>query len=242
MELELAVALASVAVAVAVAEALSALLKLPNLSMIFLTAVLFCAVRFGTRAAVLASLASFAAYNFFFIEPIYTFTVAQPQELFALLIFLAVAVLTGSLTGRIRDQREMVIGNAEVTQSLYDYSRKLSGASRPDDVLWAAAAHLHATFGGRIVLLVAEGDELQIRAAWPPDAQLDAAALGAANWAQQKKEPAGWGTGTLPRIAYQFRPAARRARGDRGLRLRAPFRGSADQCGGRAGADRHPRS
>ena len=203
---ELAVALVSVAAAVAVAEALSAVLQLPNLSMIFLTAVLFCAVRFGTRAAVLASLASFAAYNFFFIQPIYTFTVAQPQELFALLIFLAVAVLTGSLTGRIRDQREMVIGNAEVTQSLYDYSRKLSGASTPDDVLWAAAAHLHATFGGRIVLLVAEGDELQIRAAWPPDAHLDAAALGAANWAQQKKEPAGWGTGTLPRIAYQFRP------------------------------------
>ena len=174
--------------------------------MIFLTAVLFSAVRFGTRAAVLASLASFAAYNFFFIEPIYTFTVAQPQELFALLIFLAVAVLTGSLTGRIRDQRETVIRNAEVTQSLYDYSRKLSGASSADDVLWAAAAHLHATFGGRIVLLVAEGDELQIRAAWPPDAQLDAAALGAAHWAQQKKEPAGWGTGTLPRVAYQFRP------------------------------------
>ncbi len=203
---ELAVAFASVACAVAVAEALSAVLQLPNLSMIFLTAVLFSAVRFGTRAAVFASLASFAAYNFFFIEPIYTFTVAQPQELFALLIFLAVAVLAGSLTGRIRDQREMVVRNAGVTQSLYDYSRKLSGASRPDDVLWAAAAHLHETFGGRIVLLVSEGDELQIRAAWPPDAHLDAAALGAAHWAQQKREPAGWGTGTLPRIAYQFRP------------------------------------
>ena len=115
-------------------------------------------------------------------------------------------MFAGSLTGRIRDQRETVIRNAQVTQSLYDYSRKLSGASSPDDVLWAAAAHLHATFGGRIVLLAAEGDELQIRAAWPPDAQLDPAALGAARWAQQKKEPAGWGTGTLPRVAYQFRP------------------------------------
>src|SRR5579863_1838676 len=203
---ELAAALVSVGGAVAVAEALSTALKLPNLSMIFLTAVLFCAVRFGTRAAVFASLASFAAYNFFFIPPIYTFTIAQPQELFALLIFLAVAVLTGSLTGRIRDQRETVIRNAELTQSLYDYSRKLSGASSADDVLWAAAAHLHATFGGRIVLLVAEGDELQTRAAWPPDAELDPAALGAANWARQKREPAGWGTGTLPRVAYQFRP------------------------------------
>ena len=55
-------------------------------------------------------------------------------------------------------------------------------------------------------LLVADGDDLQIRAAWPPDAQLDAAALGAARWAQQKNEPAGWGTGTLPRVEYQFRP------------------------------------
>jgi len=169
-----------VAVAVAVGRVLTALTPFPNLSMIFLMAVLFPAVTFGIWPAISASLLSFLAYNFFFIEPIYTFTVAQPQELFALLIFLAVAVLTGSLTGRIRDQREMVIGNAEVTQSLYDYSRKLSGASRPDDVLWAAAAHLHGTFGGRIVLLVAEGDELQIRAAWPPDAHLDAAALGVA--------------------------------------------------------------
>jgi two-component system sensor histidine kinase KdpD len=206
LSVELAGALASVACAVAVGEALTAVLKLPNLSMIFLAAVLFTAVRFGTRAAVIASFASFAAYNFFFIEPVYTFTVAQPQELFALLIFLAVSVFAGSLTGRILDQRETVIRNAEVTQSLYDYSRKLSGASSADDVLWVAAAHLHATFGGRIVLLVAEGDELQIRAAWPPDAQLDAAALGAAHWAQQKREPAGWGTGTLPRVAYQFRP------------------------------------
>jgi two-component system sensor histidine kinase KdpD len=203
---ELAAALASVACAVGVGEALSAVLQLPNLSMIFLTAVLFCAVRFGTRAAVMASLASFAAYNFFFIEPIYTFTVAQPQELFALLIFLAVAALTGSLTGRIRDQRETVLKNAEITRSLYDYARKLSGASRADDVLWTATAHLHASFRGRIVLLVAEGDDLSLRAAWPPDAQLDAASLSAARWAQQKDEPAGWGTGTLPSIDYQFRP------------------------------------
>jgi two-component system sensor histidine kinase KdpD len=106
----------------------------------------------------------------------------------------------------VRDQRESVIKNAKVMQSLYDYSRKLSGASSADDVLLAAAAHLHATFGRRIVLLVAEGDDLEIRAAWPPDAQLDPAAMTAARWAQQKNESAGWGTGTLPRVDYQFRP------------------------------------
>ena len=194
-----------VACAVVVGEALTAMLQLPNLSMIFLTAVLFCAVRFGTRAAVIAALASFFAYNFFFIEPLYTFTIAEPQELFALLIFLAVAVLTGSLAGRVRDQRETVLGNAEATQSLYDFSRKLSGASSLDDILWAAAAHLHTTLGGRVVLLVADGDELQIRAAWPPTTS-STPARSAPRAGPSKTEPAGWRTGTLPNVAFQFRP------------------------------------
>ncbi len=203
---EIAAALGAVAAAVLLGEALSELIKLPNLSMVFLTAVLFCGVSFGTRAAVLASLASFAAYNFFFIEPIYTFTVAQPQELFALLIFLCAAGLTGSLAGRLRDQREQATRNASATRSLYDYSRKLSGASSADDILWAAASHLHALFRGRVVVLVAEGPDLALRAAWPPDAQLDPAAFSAARWAQEKREPSGWGTGTLPSVAFQFRP------------------------------------
>jgi len=42
--------------------------------MVFLMAVLFTAVSFGVWPAIYASVLSFAAYNFFFIEPIYTFT------------------------------------------------------------------------------------------------------------------------------------------------------------------------
>jgi len=203
---EILAALGSVGCAIVAAEALSVVVRLPNLSMLFLAAVLFSGMLCGTRAAVIASFLSFAAYNFLFIEPIYTFTIAQPQELLDLSVFLSVSVLVGSLAGRVRDQRETVIRKAEVTQSLYDYSRKLAGASSPDDVLWAAVAHVHAARGGRIVFLGMEGEDLQLRAAWPPDVQLDAAAQSAARWAQQKQEPAGWGTGTLPSVAFQFRP------------------------------------
>ena len=199
---------ASVAVVVAtgIGEILAHWLKLPNLSMVFLVAVLVCAIRFGTRAAVVASGLSFLAYNFFFIEPVYTLTIAEPHELLSLLIFLVVAILTGSLTGRIRDQSQSVTKNAAVTQSLYDFSRKISGAAQRDEVLWAAAAHLHRTFGKSVVLLIAEGAELKPWAAWPPDTLLDAAESGAAQWAMQKGEPAGWATGTLPNIRFQFRP------------------------------------
>ncbi|MFO1115197.1 MAG: sensor histidine kinase KdpD [Beijerinckiaceae bacterium] len=204
--IETGVATLAVACAVGICEALSGALRLPNLSMVFLAAVLFCAVRFGVRAAVIASFLSFLAYNFFFIPPVYTFTIAEPHELLALLVFLAVAVLTGSLAGRIRDQREGVVRNAAVTQSLYDFSRKISGAASADDVLWAAAAHLHGALGRQVVLLANADEEWSVQAAWPPDVQLDAAESSAARWAQQKGEPAGWSTGTLPRVRFQFRP------------------------------------
>jgi len=200
------IAAAAVACAVGVGRGLSLFLRLPNVSMIFLAAVLFCAVWRGARAAIIASALSFLAYNFFFIEPLYTFTVAEPHELFALLIFLAVAILTGSLTGRIRDQSTGVAKNAEVTQSLYEFGRKVTGSASADEVLWAAAAHLHGMLAHPVVLLMPDGDELNPRAAWPPDVQLDPAERSAARWALDKAEPAGWATGTLPRVRFQFRP------------------------------------
>ncbi len=48
---------------------------LPNVSMLYLLAVLLPALRSGVWPAILASFLSFAAYNFFFIDPTGTFTV-----------------------------------------------------------------------------------------------------------------------------------------------------------------------
>lgn len=206
MALELAAVAASVGVAVVIGGIVSLWLHLPNLSIIFLVAVLFCAARFGARAAVIASFASFAAYNFFFTPPMYSFTIAEPYELFTLLIFLVAAVLTGSLAGRLRDQSEGALKRAEVTQSLYELSRKISGAAKLDDVLWAATSHLHRTLGGGVVLLVPEGGELRPWAAWPLDVALDAGEESAARWAMEKAEAAGWATNTLPKVRFQFRP------------------------------------
>jgi two-component system, OmpR family, sensor histidine kinase KdpD len=73
---------------------------LPNLSMIFLLAVLFAAVRFGIRAAIFASVLSFLAYNFFFVDPLYTFHVAEAHEFLGLTIFLVVAITASALAGR----------------------------------------------------------------------------------------------------------------------------------------------
>jgi two-component system, OmpR family, sensor histidine kinase KdpD len=202
-----AAAIASVAVAVGLGYGLDVWLHLPNLSMIFLTAVLFCAVQFGLRSAVVAAVLSFFAYDFFFIDPRFEFTIAEPQEFFALLIFLVVAVFTGLLAGRARDQARSVRDGARTTQSIYELSRKLSGAAALDDILLAATIYMHKTLGARcVVMMLPEDGELRLSAAWPPIDELDPGETSAARWAFEKAEAAGWRTGTLPNVRFQFRP------------------------------------
>ena len=201
-----ATAIGSVAMAVAMGELASTHLKLPNLSMIFLAAVLACAVSFGVSSAIVAAFLSFLAYNFFFIPPLHTFTIAEPHELFALLIFLLVAVLTGGLAGRVREEASNARQRAIATQSLYDFARKLSGIAVLDDVLWVFASQVANVFKTQAIILLPRDGDLEIRAAFPPDDWMGPAEWGAAQWAFKHSEPAGHGLGTLPNARYQFHP------------------------------------
>ncbi|MBV9569346.1 MAG: sensor histidine kinase KdpD, partial [Hyphomicrobiales bacterium] len=196
----------SVAAAVGVGMVASHFLVLPNLSMIFLTAVLFCAVTYGAGSAILAAVLSFFAYNFFFIEPIYTFTIAEPHELFALLIFLLVAVLTGGLAGRVREQSDAAARRVVATQSLYDFSRKLSAIAKLDDVLWVVVSHVAKSVNGGALALLGQKEELELGAAFPPEDTLGPSEWAAARWSATRGELAGWRTATLPNAQFQFRP------------------------------------
>jgi len=200
-------AVGSVAAAVGVGELLNLWLRLPNLSMIFLIAVLCCAARFGVRSAVVAGVLSFFAYGFFFVEPLYQFSVGEPYEFFALVIFLSVAIVVGWLAGRAREQERLARESAETTRSLFELSRKLSGAVALDDILQAATVYAQKTLNARgVVMLLPEDGDLVISSAWPPIDALDPGETGAARWAFEKREPAGWKTGTLPNVRFQFRP------------------------------------
>ena len=130
----------------------------------------------------------------------------DPHELFALLIFLIVAVLTGSLAGRIRYQAQDAVKKSTATQALYDFSRKLSASAKVEEVLWVSVNHAHKTLGGKAILLLPNEGGLEVQSVWPPDEPLNAAELGAARWALDKGEPTGWQTGTLPNVRFRFQP------------------------------------
>lgn len=212
----LAAAPVAVAVAILLGKLAAHWLNVTSVSMIFLLAVLLCAVNFGVWSAVLAALLSFFAYNFFFIEPVHTFTVASPHELLALAIFLVVAIVTGGLAGRIRERSDAAQRRIRQTQTLFDFSRKLSGTAGLDDVLWAVASQTAGAVKGQSIVLLVTGDELTIRAAFPPEDTMGPSEWAAARWAMRHGEVAGLGSTTLPNAQYRFTPL-RTSRGTAGV-------------------------
>jgi two-component system sensor histidine kinase KdpD len=200
------IAFACVLPAALIGALIDRIVYLPNISLLFLISVLTSAVYAGFAAALMAALLSALAYNFFFIPPLYTFTIASPHEVFALFTFVVAAILAGSLGSRIREQAKTARARATAMQALYDFARKLSGTVDVDEVLWASVTQLHAGINRNIVFLRPNGDSLETAAAWPPDTELGISEIAAARWANTRKEPAGAGTGTLPNCRFQFRP------------------------------------
>src|SRR3954469_9992568 len=131
---------AAVALATVAGLVLTSLVRLPNVSMVFLLAVLFAAARFGLWPALLASALSFLSYNFLFIEPLHTFSVAEPHELLALFVLLAVAVLTSAIAGRARDQARTALERARLAEEV-NAARAAAETERVRNTLLASISH-----------------------------------------------------------------------------------------------------
>jgi two-component system sensor histidine kinase KdpD len=197
---------AAVCLAGATAKILESFLSLPNLSMVFLIAVLFSAVTWGLGPSILASILSLLVYDFFFVIPIFTLTVANPQDILALVIFLITAVLTSNLAARVRYQADAANHREARTAALYALSRQIAGAAGLNDVLRAIVTQVAQILGAKVVILLPEADQLVLRAGHPADMQLTAAERAAATWAWQHNQTAGRGTDTLPGGEWFYLP------------------------------------
>jgi two-component system sensor histidine kinase KdpD len=177
-----------------------------DLAMIFLASILITGLVYGLRAAVTASAAAILSYNFFFLEPRFSLVIGHPADVITFAIFLAVAGVTGWLTGRVRDQAKLSAQRAAAVTSLLAASRRLSAASTQDQTAQILAEQASAASGGRAIVLLPSGETLEAVAGAPTVAPLGAGAMSAARWAWDKGEAAGTGTGTLPQVGWIFRP------------------------------------
>ncbi|MGV8997947.1 MAG: ATP-binding protein [Parvibaculaceae bacterium] len=196
----------ALAAAIAAGEFILLLVPLPNISLVFLAAILFTAVNYGLWPSLYASLMSTLVYNFFFLPPLYTFTIADPSNVLALIFFTIVAVLTSNLTARARRQILVAQSQVKTTTSLNAFSRKLAGIGGLDDLLWAASFQIASMLKLRVVFLFPEEEHMTLTASYPPDDVADEADLAAARWAYDHSDEAGRGADTLPGAKRLFLP------------------------------------
>ena len=120
----------AVALACGLGLAIDAWIRPPNISMVFLAAVLFSAIRHGLWPSLFASLLSTLLYNLLFLEPRYSLTIDDPSNVVALVFLLIVAVLTSDLTARLKRTAERARAHAEANAALYEFSAKIARIGR----------------------------------------------------------------------------------------------------------------
>jgi two-component system sensor histidine kinase KdpD len=197
------VAALATAVAAAIAEGLSGLLELPNISLIFLAAVLLVAVRSSRGPALFCALLGFLAYDFLFIPPAFSLTINREQDVLTLAFFLLMALLTGDLAARQRRQLQALRLTQRETLTLLDFTRQLSAASDRQAVVSVTLKQLGDATRQVCLLLPEKVGQL---APQPGDLLLTDHERIAAEWAWKQEKPAGRGTDTLPSGGWWWWP------------------------------------
>jgi len=137
----------------------------PNASVIYLAAVVATAFVAGTWGAVVAAVASFLLYDFLFVRPLYTFTVADPGEWLNLVILLFTGVVVGQLVAIQRSRTEVALAREREARTLFRVSRELATRESTPAVLPTIAQTLRQEAGMDRVWVSLGPDEARERVA-----------------------------------------------------------------------------
>ncbi|HWD37608.1 MAG TPA: sensor histidine kinase KdpD [Fimbriimonas sp.] len=178
-----------------------------NVVMLYLLGISLTAARTGIRAALLCSLLSVAAYDFFFIEPRLEFSVSDAAYLPTFGIMFGVAILISSLTSRLKAQAEASAARERRTGALYDVSREMAKSRGRTEIAVAAARRIAEDFDTDVaVLLPNERGRLTPIARSRSHFENDHRETPVAQWSFDNGKAAGSTTDTLPSATGLYLP------------------------------------
>jgi two-component system sensor histidine kinase KdpD len=121
------VALTLTAIVTGVIWAIEQVTDVANISMLYLLAVMASAIAAGSGPAIVASIAAFFAFNFFFIEPRHRLNVSEAEEWVALGLLLVTGAITGQLAAALRNRAREARRREREAVVLYDVVRLMTG-------------------------------------------------------------------------------------------------------------------
>jgi two-component system sensor histidine kinase KdpD len=187
--------LAIIAVTTAGGILLRPYLQVTDLAMLLLLAVVVVAYRHRRGPAIVASLLSIAAFDFWFVPPYHTFDVHNKAYFLTFGVMLAVALAMSQLTARIREQVEDAREREHRTVALFAMSRELASAGDLAAQTAIVARHVGQAGQGQAFVLLEDSNGANGPYCWPEDGAFETVAVRvAATWAYEHGESAGWGT------------------------------------------------
>ncbi|WP_066722700.1 sensor histidine kinase [Sphingomonas pituitosa] len=175
--------------------------------LLFLLPVILIAFRSGFGPGVSTAMIGGLAYNFFFLPPLYTFTIGEPQSVLTFFVLTGIALFTANLTGRLRARATLGTRSAQENAAVAAFGQALARASDPETTSRVVCEEIAQLLDVAVILLVRREGTLARVASYPEDAApMGAVDHAAAEWAWSSGEAGGVGTGTLIAADWQFHP------------------------------------
>lgn len=203
------------------------LMPAENLSIVFLTAVIFSATAYGLAAALFSSVISVALFDFFFVSPTFTFSFTSADNVLLVLLFLLVSGITSNLAGKLRDQAEAAQEREGEARALFQLTRDIATSDTTEEIYAAVARQSAAVFDATTIVLVPHqktsslsedtkpvlvsntfgiNDATTLQPVYPLQSGLNQDEIEAARWAFSNSQPCGQGTDQFSALDVFFRP------------------------------------
>jgi two-component system sensor histidine kinase KdpD len=182
-----------VGVASMLAVPLQRTLALPNVSLIYVLAVIAAAARYGAAVAGFTAVLAALAYNFFLTEPYYSFQIDDPRNVWAVFFFLAVAIVVSSVASHTRAQTRIARRQAEQAAELQAFAHTLVANRDASEIAMTTVETISKLLYARAVVLAPGEDGLELLAETPGPEMLGADDASAARYAFDHQQEAGHG-------------------------------------------------
>ena len=205
-----------------VASVLLPYFELANIIMLYLLGVMLISIRYGRGPGIASSFLSVSIFDFFFVPPRFSFTVADTQYLLTFAIMLSVALVISNLASSLRKQAIVANYRERRSLALYEVGKELASALTTGHIVEVSTHHVAKIFNSKVAILTPDANEqLEVaqtnessNAALQETTLLDVD-LGIAQWTYDRQQQSGLGTDTLPssKILYIPLKAPMRTRG-----------------------------
>ncbi len=141
----------------AVFTVLRGVLDTTMVALLYLIPLGIITARWGLGPGILSAFVAFLAFNYFFIEPHYTFTVHRAADIVILVVFLVVAVVISQLVGQAQAGLAAATAREREATQLYELSTALAGLPNDHAIVQILAKQVHAVAEGEYVELNIKG-------------------------------------------------------------------------------------